>query len=72
MDRQDFLNLWEQISDPLHEMVLGYGGSIAAEHGIGIMKVGKIAKSKPLEVELMKKIKAALDPQNIMNPGKVV
>jgi FAD/FMN-containing dehydrogenase len=73
MDKQAFLNRWDEIADPLHAIVLEDGGSIAAEHGIGVLKVKKIAKTKaPLEIELMKKIKAALDPQNIMNPGKII
>jgi FAD/FMN-containing dehydrogenase len=72
MDRQAFIDRWDEIADPLHEIVLGFGGSIAAEHGIGALKVAKIARAKPLEVELMKKIKQALDPQHIMNPGKVI
>ena len=73
MDQRAFLDRWDEIADPLHAIVLKYGGSIAAEHGIGALKVGKIAKTKaPLEIELMKKIKAALDPQNIFNPGKII
>jgi FAD/FMN-containing dehydrogenase len=73
MDKQAFLSRWDEIADPLHAIILGFGGSIAAEHGIGALKVDKIAKSKaPVEIELMKKIKSALDPQNIMNPGKVI
>ncbi len=73
MGRQAFLDRWDEIGDPLHEIVLGFGGSIAAEHGIGMLKVGKIAKAKPqVEIELMRKIKTALDPHNIMNPGKII
>lgn len=72
MDKQAFLAQWDAIADPLHDLVTGFGGSVAAEHGVGSLKVGKIAKIKPLEVALMKKIKDALDPQHILNPGKVI
>ena len=49
------------------------GGSISAEHGIGQMKRGELLRFKsPLEIALMRKIKAALDPKGILNPGKVL
>ena len=48
-------------------------GSVSAEHGIGVLKRGYLAKSRsPVEVELMKRLKAALDPRNILNPGRVL
>jgi D-lactate dehydrogenase (cytochrome) len=49
------------------------GGSISAEHGIGRMKVEEMKHFKSaVEIELMARVKAALDPDNLMNPGKVV
>ena len=49
------------------------GGSVSAEHGIGIEKRGWLAISRsPQEIALMKTLKAALDPKNILNPGKVL
>jgi FAD/FMN-containing dehydrogenase len=49
------------------------GGSISAEHGIGQLKRDVLPRYKdPVEMALMHTIKAALDPQNIMNPGKVL
>ena len=50
-----------------------FGGSISAEHGIGSLKVDKLPKHKdPAALAMMRAIKKALDPKNIMNPGKVV
>jgi FAD/FMN-containing dehydrogenase len=49
------------------------GGSISAEHGLGQLKREEIARHKPaIELELMRAVKRALDPQGLMNPGKVV
>jgi FAD/FMN-containing dehydrogenase len=49
------------------------GGSISAEHGLGQLKRGEIARHKaPLELELMRAVKRALDPKGLMNPGKLV
>ena len=50
-----------------------YGGSIAAEHGIGQMKRDVLPEVRsPAEMSVMRLIKNALDPDNIMNPGKVL
>ena len=55
------------------EMVDQFAGSISAEHGIGSLKVDKLPHHKsPVALELMRTIKRALDPQNMMNPGRVV
>ncbi|HEY7902015.1 MAG TPA: FAD-binding oxidoreductase, partial [Casimicrobiaceae bacterium] len=57
----------------VHDLVAGFGGSISAEHGIGQLKREELARYKsPLELALMRRLKAALDPQDIMNPGKVL
>ncbi|MCJ7839175.1 MAG: hydroxyacid dehydrogenase, partial [Burkholderiales bacterium] len=56
-----------------HDCAARFGGSISAEHGLGQYKRGEILRYKsPLEMELMRRIKTALDPQGIMNPGKVL
>jgi FAD/FMN-containing dehydrogenase len=48
-------------------------GSISAEHGVGRLKREEITHYKsPVEIELMRRLKCALDPDNIMNPGKLV
>jgi FAD/FMN-containing dehydrogenase len=72
-DRAGYLARWEEMNRIVHDIVAARNGSISAEHGIGRMKVEELThyKSK-VELDLMRKIKAALDPQGIMNPGKVV
>jgi D-lactate dehydrogenase (cytochrome) len=54
------------------DQVREFGGSIAAEHGVGQLRRDELAQGQPLKVELMRRIKAALDPQGLMNPGKVI
>lgn len=57
----------------VHDMVAARGGSFSAEHGIGQTKVGELVRyAAPLELELMRNIKKMLDPNGIMNPGKVL
>ena len=72
-DRQAFLARWGEFNEIVHGIVAGMGGSISAEHGIGRLKRGEMAERKSaVEMDLMHRIKQALDPQGIMNPGKVV
>ena len=62
-----------EVSRVVHDSAARFAGSISAEHGLGQYKRGEILRYKsPLEMELMRRIKAALDPQGIMNPGKVL
>ena len=69
----DYLARWEEVNRRVHDIALALGGSISAEHGIGRAKLAENLRSKaPLEIELMARVKAALDPANLMNPGKVV
>ena len=57
----------------LYSNVTKYGGSISAEHGIGQVKREQLAQIKdPSVLNTMKAIKKALDPKNLMNPGKVI
>jgi FAD/FMN-containing dehydrogenase len=73
MERAIFLSYWEALNAAVHEIVLDLGGSISAEHGIGRMKRDLLPHAKqPLEIELMRKIKTAFDPNNILNPGKLL
>jgi FAD/FMN-containing dehydrogenase len=73
MDRAIFLSYWDALNAAVHEIVLDLGGSISAEHGIGRMKRELLTHAKgPLELELMRRIKAAFDPNGILNPGKVL
>jgi FAD/FMN-containing dehydrogenase len=57
----------------VNKVVLKYGGSISAEHGIGKLKRDSLAKVKdPVALELMRGLKRMLDPNGILNPGKVL
>jgi len=73
MAKADFLALWDTISRTVHDIVVDLGGSISAEHGIGQLKRDELARVKSaVELDLMRAIKAALDPKGILNPGKVL
>jgi FAD/FMN-containing dehydrogenase len=73
MDRAIFLSYWETLNAAVHEIVLDLGGSISAEHGIGRLKRDLLPHAKQeIEIELMRKIKSAFDPNNILNPGKLL
>ena len=62
-----------QINNIVYEIVETLGGSFSAEHGIGSkLKEDLVKFSDPSEMDLMKKIKNALDPKNIMNPNKII
>jgi FAD/FMN-containing dehydrogenase len=73
MDKQAFIDRWDDVNSAVHAIVAELGGSISAEHGIGRLKRKLLVKVKsPLEIALMKRIKATLDPNGIMNPGVVI
>ena len=73
MPKAEFMAHWDGIVGAVHEVVLHFGGSISAEHGIGQMKRAELAKVKgDVAMDLMRRIKAALDPKGILNPGKVL
>jgi FAD/FMN-containing dehydrogenase len=68
-----FLVNQDQVNRVVHDSVVGFGGSISAEHGIGALKRGELAHYKSaVELNMMRAIKAALDPLGIMNPGKII
>jgi FAD/FMN-containing dehydrogenase len=61
------------VTDTVYDLVQRYGGSFSAEHGVGLAKVAELKRYKsPVELELMRTIKRTLDPQGLMNPGKVL
>jgi len=69
----DYLARWHEVNAVVFEIVLRMGGSISAEHGIGVLKRDELPEVKDkTAIELMRSIKAMLDPQGIMNPGKVL
>jgi FAD/FMN-containing dehydrogenase len=73
VDTAAHLARWQELNDIVHGVVRELGGSISAEHGVGSLKRDEITHYKsPVEIELMRQIKRAVDPANIMNPGKVV
>jgi D-lactate dehydrogenase (cytochrome) len=72
-DRAGFLAEQEPINHLVHDIAARLNGSISAEHGIGVLKRDELPRYKPkVALDLMRRIKAALDPDGIMNPGKVI
>jgi D-lactate dehydrogenase (cytochrome) len=72
-DRAAFLAREEPVKRALHDLVRDFGGSFSAEHGVGRLKVGELERyASPVELDLMRTIKRALDPNGILNPGKVL
>ena len=62
-----------EISHFVHDLVTEWGGSISAEHGIGQMKVGELARlADPVHLAILCSVKQALDPEGLLNPGKLV
>ncbi|WP_375310489.1 FAD-binding oxidoreductase [Bradyrhizobium sp. A5] len=69
----DYLARWHEMNAVVFAIVLRMGGSISAEHGIGVLKRDELPDVKDkTAIELMRAIKAMLDPLGIMNPGKVL
>jgi D-lactate dehydrogenase (cytochrome) len=72
-DGKAFMAGAEPVHAAIYEIVTRLGGSVSAEHGIGQLKVELLRRVKdPVALEMMRSIKAALDPNGIMNPGKVL
>ena len=62
-----------RVNELVFDAVRRYHGSISAEHGVGSLKVGHLVHHKdPVALSLMRSIKRALDPQHLMNPGRVI
>ncbi len=73
MERTAFLAEWHRFNTIVHDKVVAMHGSIAAEHGVGLIKRDELEHYKdPVTISLMKTLKQALDPANLLNPGKVV
>jgi len=72
-DEAAFIARTDDVNRLVHDSVAAFGGSISAEHGIGQYKRDEIVRYKsPVEIELMRAVKRAVDPLGIMNPGKVL
>ena len=72
-DKAKFLERWNAMNEVVHGIVARLGGSYSAEHGVGRLKRELLARTKdPASLAVMRAIKAALDPNGIMNPGKVL
>jgi FAD/FMN-containing dehydrogenase len=69
----EYRSKWKQVNHAVYDIVQKYNGSFAAEHGIGVFKTDElVARKSTVEMELMRKLKQTIDPQNLMNPGKVL
>ena len=72
-DRTEFLARWHEVNEAVFAVVRKHGGSISAEHGIGVLKRDLLPGVKdPVALDLMRALKRTLDPNNILNPGKVL
>jgi FAD/FMN-containing dehydrogenase len=73
MPAADFLAEWGRFNRIVHDIVHGLGGSIAAEHGVGLIKRDELERyGDPVGLDLMRRLKGAVDPLNLLNPGKVI
>lgn len=67
-----FLARWDEVAEAVHDLAIAHGGTPSAEHGIGQLKVGELARLRGgTELELMRGLKRMLDPRGILNPGKL-
>jgi FAD/FMN-containing dehydrogenase len=72
-DNEAFLARWSELNRVIHDLVREFGGSISAEHGVGVLKREEILRYKSaVEIETMRALKRTLDPYNILNPGKLI
>jgi FAD/FMN-containing dehydrogenase len=72
-DKEKFLARWDEVNAVVFAVVRKLGGSISAEHGVGVMKRDILPNYKdPVALDLMRSLKRMLDPNGILNPGKVL
>ena len=72
-DKADYLQRWHEVNAAVFAVVKKYGGSISAEHGVGVLKRDLLPSVKdPVALDLMRSLKRLLDPKGILNPGKVL
>jgi len=72
-DGAAFHDRWRELTSLVSEIAMDLGGTFSAEHGIGLLKREALHHFKaPVEIDMMQRLKQALDPQGIMNPGKLL
>ena len=72
-DKDAFLARWDEVNKVVHDIATGMGGSVSAEHGIGQLKRHLMTNIKSeVELDIMQGLKRQLDPNNILNPGKLL
>jgi FAD/FMN-containing dehydrogenase len=72
-DKAEYLERWDDVNAAVFAVVKKYGGSISAEHGVGVVKRDLLPSVKdPVALDLMRTLKRTLDPKGILNPGKVL
>ncbi len=72
-DKDAFLARWSEVNAVVHGIVAEFNGSISAEHGIGVQKRDLLPGVKsPVEMDMMRRLKALFDPNGVLNPGKVL
>jgi D-lactate dehydrogenase (cytochrome) len=72
-DKAEYMKRWNDVNAAVFAVVKKFGGSISAEHGVGVVKRDLLPSVKdPVALELMHSLKAMLDPKGILNPGKVL
>lgn len=72
-DKAAFLARWDEMNALVHGLVDAFEGSISAEHGIGRLKRELLAETKnPVALEVMRALKKTLDPNGVLNPGKLL
>lgn len=73
MEKAEFLQKTHAVDKDLMDLVRAHHGSVSAEHGIGLLKRDWLGHSRsPVEIDLMRQMKAMLDPKGLLNPGKVL
>jgi FAD/FMN-containing dehydrogenase len=66
-------DMYDRVIEAIEDIVQDLGGTFSAEHGVGLSKLNSMARRKnPVALDLMRTLKAAIDPSNLMNPGKVI
>jgi len=72
-EREAYLARWEAVNRVVHDIAIDLGGSISAEHGIGRFKRDELQRVKSaVELDMMRRVKTALDPESMMNPGALL